>query len=685
MSFLNYNVVRSASKNFNTWAGLKNYLKIFADENFVKAVGNTVKWTAVNLVFQVTFAMLLALALNKKLRGRSAFRTLSLIPWAVPHSIATMTFTFLLSPNVGIINMIAVKLGILAEPMSFLGNISTAFWSVCLESIWKGIPFQMIFILAALQGIPGSVYESSQIDGANKWQTFWRITLPMIKQPLAISVRIEMKALIVEDELLARIGLRQAVDWEVFGIELLEDARDGEEAVSKIECFHPDIIFLDLNIPKKTGMEILDYLKETRNPAKAIIITAYEDFDTVKAALKKGAFDYLRKLNLDMDELKTILRKCKDEISAGGEPERYITYIRYSQILLPGGRENIFKKMGSKLLVSVVPQLNSRQDNNMFMEQCDSYFRREYPRCVRLEKDMSNCYYLFSEEVEESYFLAFAQDCLAKLGIPVYVGIASGDINDVESLNYALARADQILICSFYDEEKKVNCFGQELEVQSKCPRQVQELYENFKEDLASFREGETLKGIKEIIESICGMKYVELNVIRHVFIDILGCYSTFARTMGGSIDDISIDGDNLHYQVIMQILSMSKVKDWFEKFNGIFFEKFRVSYKCSQSELLKKAVEYVDRNIYKPIRLWEAAESIGVSDAYLSTVFKKDIGENFISYVNHRKLEIARELLKNGKMIYEVSEQLGYENVTYFSKLFKRTYGISAEQYKKQ
>ncbi len=98
-----------------------------------------------------------------------------------------MTFTFLYNANVGIINILAVKLGAITESVSWLGNIGSAFWCVVLVAIWKGIPFQMIFILAALQGIPGDVYESAEIDGASRFQSFWRITLPIIKEPLAIA------------------------------------------------------------------------------------------------------------------------------------------------------------------------------------------------------------------------------------------------------------------------------------------------------------------------------------------------------------------------------------------------------------------------------------------------------------------------------------------------------------------
>lgn len=187
LSFLDYNLVRPFDPSFNTFAGLKNYKEIFQNDIFIQSIGNTLKWTAVNVVVQLIMAMLLALALNRKLRGRGIYRTLVLVPWAVPAAIAAMTFTFLYNANVGIINILAQKLGLITESVSWLGNVGPAFWCVVFVAIWKGIPFQMIFILAALQGIPGDVYESAQIDGAARWQTFWRITLPIIKEPVAIS------------------------------------------------------------------------------------------------------------------------------------------------------------------------------------------------------------------------------------------------------------------------------------------------------------------------------------------------------------------------------------------------------------------------------------------------------------------------------------------------------------------
>ena len=187
LSFVKYNLVKPWDKSFNKFVGLENYREIFNNKIFIQSLGTTVKWTVINLGTQLIVALLLALALNRKIKGRAVFRTLILVPWAIPAAISAMTFTFLFNANVGIINIIAVKIGLLAESVSWLGNVGSAFWCVILVSIWKGIPFQMIFILAALQGISGDVYESASIDGAGRWQSFWRITLPIIKEPLAIS------------------------------------------------------------------------------------------------------------------------------------------------------------------------------------------------------------------------------------------------------------------------------------------------------------------------------------------------------------------------------------------------------------------------------------------------------------------------------------------------------------------
>ena len=105
---------------------------------------------------------------------------------------------------------------------------------------------------------------------------------------------------------------------------------------------------------------------------------------------------------------------------------------------------------------------------------------------------------------------------------------------------------------------------------------------------------------------------------------------------------------------------SLREIEKWFLKFNDIFMEKFWIAYKCSRSEILQKVVKYIEAHITEPIHLSDAAAETGVSSAYLSTMFKKEIGYNFI-------------------------DLLGYEKNTYFSRKFKRYTDVSPDTYRKQ
>jgi multiple sugar transport system permease protein len=187
ISFLMYDITRSTSPDFGKLIGLKNYITLGQNPAFWQAVRNTVVWTLSNVIAHFIIAMAAALALNKKLRFRGTFRVMSLIPWAIPSAIAALTFFFLFDTNVGIVNIILIRLGIIPSAVSWLGNPGTALPTVILESVWKGTPVMLIFILAALQGVPGEVYESAGIDGAGRIQAFFRITLPMIREPVAIA------------------------------------------------------------------------------------------------------------------------------------------------------------------------------------------------------------------------------------------------------------------------------------------------------------------------------------------------------------------------------------------------------------------------------------------------------------------------------------------------------------------
>lgn len=188
ISFLNYDMTKTNTSDFGTFAGIKNYLVVFANSKYRNAVANSVLWTLINIVAQLVLAMVVALVLNEKLKGRGVFRTMALLPWAIPAAISALTFSALYDTKIGVFNAILIRLGILKEGYSFLGNVPTAMPAVIVANVWKSTPFLMIFILAALQGVSYDMYESGAIDGAGKWKRFLYITLPNIKEPMAVAV-----------------------------------------------------------------------------------------------------------------------------------------------------------------------------------------------------------------------------------------------------------------------------------------------------------------------------------------------------------------------------------------------------------------------------------------------------------------------------------------------------------------
>ena len=98
----------------------------------------------------------------------------------------------------------------------------------------------------------------------------------------------------------------------------------------------------------------------------------------------------------------------------------------------------------------------------------------------------------------------------------------------------------------------------------------------------------------------------------------------------------------------------------------------------------MRSIIDYIDEHIKEKVTLKDAAKDIGISGAYLSTVFKKEMGQNLTEYINIRKVQMAKEMLRSGKLVYEVSELVGFENVTYFSKVFKKYTGISPDSFRK-
>lgn len=167
------------------FAGLDNFIRLFQDEYFYTSLLNTLKFFLLTLPPLIVLSLLLAVLLNQKMHFKSVGRVVSIIPYVLIPAVVGIMWTWLYDNNFGILNYYIKGLG--GSAVHWLTDEKIALISVSIVVIWSFVGYNMVLFLAGLQGIPRELYEASQIDGASKIQTFFSITLPMLK-PVATMV-----------------------------------------------------------------------------------------------------------------------------------------------------------------------------------------------------------------------------------------------------------------------------------------------------------------------------------------------------------------------------------------------------------------------------------------------------------------------------------------------------------------
>lgn len=169
------------------WVGFANFRYLAGSPVFASAVWNTIVLVLVSDGLKLAIGLGLALVVNERIPGRGIFRSLLMLPWAMPAFVAFLTWRVLYQPIGGGINLVLTKTGLYPEIVDWLGQRSTAMPAVIAASVWRGFPFWFISILAALQNISNELYEAALIDGANARQRFRAVTWPGIKRVVIIT------------------------------------------------------------------------------------------------------------------------------------------------------------------------------------------------------------------------------------------------------------------------------------------------------------------------------------------------------------------------------------------------------------------------------------------------------------------------------------------------------------------
>lgn len=162
------------------FVGLKNYLSLGRDPRFFNCLRVTFFYVVGSEIGILFLGLITALAANKAFKGRWLFRASILVPWAISAVVAAQAWKLMYNPDYGIINELLLKIDLISERYVWLGSGLTALVASVITNIWKTVPFMVLVLLGGLQSLPTEIYESARIDGANSWQCFFNITLPLL-------------------------------------------------------------------------------------------------------------------------------------------------------------------------------------------------------------------------------------------------------------------------------------------------------------------------------------------------------------------------------------------------------------------------------------------------------------------------------------------------------------------------
>ena len=171
--------------NFTAFSG---FMKLLLDIRFLRALGNTLLFTVISVALELVLGMVLALVMDKAIRGIGVVRTIALIPWAIPTAVSAMIWSYMYDGSYGVVSKIFESIGLIGKQSEMLLTSQGALASIVISDVWKTTPYMALLLLAGLQVVDRGLYESAAIDGSGPFKTFISITLPLIKPSILVAL-----------------------------------------------------------------------------------------------------------------------------------------------------------------------------------------------------------------------------------------------------------------------------------------------------------------------------------------------------------------------------------------------------------------------------------------------------------------------------------------------------------------
>lgn len=498
------------------------------------------------------------------------------------------------------------------------------------------------------------------------------------------------KVLIVDDELIARQGIKHMIAWEKEGFQIVGEASNGQEALDLMAQVQPDIILSDMVMPVLNGIDFSYILKEKYPQVKMIILSSYEDFEYVKTTLLNGAVDYVLKPTLSPEILLAALEKAVGCIpGARLNKQTGISTHRQMADYLSGQQDTLewalFEKRFPYMQFCVLgidlksACKNNREQISRLIEWFKTMFSSDqfYTRICAFINDEVLCYIFNFRNKDEGKMIEEIQNCAVKAALMA------------ENILFVLSNSFSKFhdIRQHFEEEVmpgvKQKFYFPEINFVT-CqdvvkPQEIQRFhYEKFTEYLSHKNYQEALRLLRKYTSYLCEQRYDEYltkNMIKNLLYNFVM-----------SVENSNISSEKLKRDFFQRIDMANSVDEFLQCCDSIFEMFGQMADKESDNEdwRIKEIKEYIQEHSGEKLDLAEIAHVFNFNYNYISSYFSQHISEGFSGYLNKVRIEKACGLLKACKIpIADVGGQVGYSDHGYFCRVFKKITGMTPSQYR--
>lgn len=531
------------------------------------------------------------------------------------------------------------------------------------------------------------------------------------------------KVLIVDDEPVIRKGIKNVIDWESMGCAICGEASDGIEGMDMIKELRPDIVITDIKMPGVDGLEMIRETKEIIPDGKIIILTGFRDFEYLQEAIKLGAFDYLLKPS-KIPDITSIIKRAVDCLKKCANREEEFKKLKLEfESKLPALREKLLYDVMFKIIckegeIQEQMKMYSLEINSFVLIIIETDEAEEDTSKSQYEKQLYQFGIInaFEESFREDYkvynvplnnrqivFIVqpnkgqqdFADDIYKNIynlrdiinscfGLTITAAVSSLG-SGVMNLPDKIREASEALEYKFYMGKDSIILY-QDIKLFYRG-MDFSILESQQKALIQSVRTGNEANvkiALKEI-QSCINEHSMDGESLKNYYWNLINTINSIAVPARAK-DDSGIEKVQTAniYNIVERCKTINELNLFLEHISLSIASKVNSFNHRTINSTLQRAIDYINVHYQESITLNDTAEHTYVSTFYLSRMFTKELGKNFIDYLNEIRIEKAKEFLLNTNYkTYEVAEMVGVRDAHYFSKLFKKYTGVTPSEYK--